>query len=534
MPLMVEPLAFDPGEAGYDSAAATSTASAGVVRQAVELGADVIKADPTDDLADYHRVVTVARVPLLVRGGGRVTDREILERTHAVLEQGAAGIVYGRNVIQHDNPAGDDAGADGGRARGRDARAGARHLTLAMSVVRIGIVGGGLMGRELAAAIGRWAALEDHPVQPRLEAVCDTSAGGAGVVRARSPTVRTLTDDRRRAARGPRPRRPLPRGPAPPARGALPRGDRGRQGLPGREAVRDRPRARRGGSSPRSTAPDVFARCSSEMPYFPGAQLAYEHDPLGRARADDRGRARVPALERPRPRQADQLEAPGALLRRASGSWTTSACTSLHLPLRLGWRPRARLRGAAGHRARSGPGPTASPSRCDTWDNATLHADAAASRSRSRRSGSRRGRRNTWRLRALGMDGGVDFSTGEPEGVPPLRGARRPPAVGAPRDRQPVGVRDGHRARSSSSASPTRSCRCGPPSSPSARARSATASAASRPPRRSRPTSCSPRRRLPARRARPSRCRGLSLVQASRRGLSLQFAGDSFVSVGRS
>jgi DhnA family fructose-bisphosphate aldolase class Ia len=76
------------------------------VRQAVELGADVIKADPTDDLADYRRVVTVARVPLLVRGGGRVGDREILERTHAVLEQGAAGIVYGRNVIQHDDPAG--------------------------------------------------------------------------------------------------------------------------------------------------------------------------------------------------------------------------------------------------------------------------------------------------------------------------------------------------------------------------------------------------------------------------------------------
>ena len=44
-------------------------------------------------------------MPLLLRGGGRVTDKEILERTHAVLEQGAAGIVYGRNVIQHDNPA---------------------------------------------------------------------------------------------------------------------------------------------------------------------------------------------------------------------------------------------------------------------------------------------------------------------------------------------------------------------------------------------------------------------------------------------
>jgi DhnA family fructose-bisphosphate aldolase class Ia len=104
MPLMVEPLAFDPGTAGYESSG-DADRICGLVRQAVELGADVIKADPTDDLADYRRVVTVARVPLLVRGGGRVSDREILERTHAVLEQGAAGIVYGRNVIQHAQPA---------------------------------------------------------------------------------------------------------------------------------------------------------------------------------------------------------------------------------------------------------------------------------------------------------------------------------------------------------------------------------------------------------------------------------------------
>jgi len=105
MPLMVEPLAFQPGEGGYAGSGDVDRIC-GLVRQAVELGADVIKADPTDDLSQYHRVVTVARVPLLLRGGGRVSDQEILERTHAVLEQGAAGIVYGRNVIQHDTPAG--------------------------------------------------------------------------------------------------------------------------------------------------------------------------------------------------------------------------------------------------------------------------------------------------------------------------------------------------------------------------------------------------------------------------------------------
>jgi DhnA family fructose-bisphosphate aldolase class Ia len=76
-----------------------------LVRQAVELGADIIKADPTDDPEDYNRVIEVAcGIPVLVRGGGRVSDEEILDRTYRIMQQGARGIVYGRNVIQHRNP----------------------------------------------------------------------------------------------------------------------------------------------------------------------------------------------------------------------------------------------------------------------------------------------------------------------------------------------------------------------------------------------------------------------------------------------
>src|SRR5690606_40926617 len=78
-----------------------------LVRQAVELGADIIKADPTDDVSQYHRVIEIASgVRVLGRGGGRVSDAEILRRTHELRGQGAKGIVYGRNVIQHPNPAG--------------------------------------------------------------------------------------------------------------------------------------------------------------------------------------------------------------------------------------------------------------------------------------------------------------------------------------------------------------------------------------------------------------------------------------------
>lgn len=108
MPMMVEPLVFRPNaEAGGYMVDGDEVKITHLVRQAVELGADVIKADPTDDVSIYHKVIeTAGGIPVLVRGGGRVSDREILERTVGLLAQGASGIVYGRNIIQHPNPAG--------------------------------------------------------------------------------------------------------------------------------------------------------------------------------------------------------------------------------------------------------------------------------------------------------------------------------------------------------------------------------------------------------------------------------------------
>ena len=104
MPLMVEPLAFKCDERGYGSDGDKSKIVS-LVRQAVELGADVIKADPTDDLDEYPQVLEAAGPrPLLVRGGSRGSEEELFERTRTVLKMGAAGIVYGRNVIQHHDP----------------------------------------------------------------------------------------------------------------------------------------------------------------------------------------------------------------------------------------------------------------------------------------------------------------------------------------------------------------------------------------------------------------------------------------------
>jgi fructose-bisphosphate aldolase, class I len=107
MPLMVEPIAMKDADGGGYAVNGDIETILPLVRQAVELGADVIKADPTDDPSDYHEVIRIASgIPVLVRGGGRVADDILFQRTQAVLEQGASGIVYGRNIIQHENPAG--------------------------------------------------------------------------------------------------------------------------------------------------------------------------------------------------------------------------------------------------------------------------------------------------------------------------------------------------------------------------------------------------------------------------------------------
>lgn len=108
MPLMVEPLVFQSNEkAGGYMVDGDLQKILPLVRQAVELGADIIKADPTDDVSVYNQVVKISGpIPVLVRGGGKAPDEEILQRTEALIQQGVAGIVYGRNVIQHRNPAG--------------------------------------------------------------------------------------------------------------------------------------------------------------------------------------------------------------------------------------------------------------------------------------------------------------------------------------------------------------------------------------------------------------------------------------------
>jgi class I fructose-bisphosphate aldolase len=105
MPLMIEPLVMRPhSEKGGYMVDGDAEKIVTLVRLAREMGADIIKADPTADAEEFHRVVEAARCPVLVRGGGREDLRQVFARSRTLLDQGAVGMVYGRNVYQHQSP----------------------------------------------------------------------------------------------------------------------------------------------------------------------------------------------------------------------------------------------------------------------------------------------------------------------------------------------------------------------------------------------------------------------------------------------
>jgi DhnA family fructose-bisphosphate aldolase class Ia len=105
MPLMIEPLVMQPvTEHGGYMVDGDADKIVTLTRLAREMGADIVKADPTTDADEFHRVVEAARCPVLVRGGGKEDLRSVFDKSAALMKQGATGMVYGRNVYQHSNP----------------------------------------------------------------------------------------------------------------------------------------------------------------------------------------------------------------------------------------------------------------------------------------------------------------------------------------------------------------------------------------------------------------------------------------------
>jgi len=73
-------------------------------RVAAELGADLVKTNWTGDPDSFKEVVRGCMAPVIIAGGIKASVRELLEVTKQSIEVGGAGVAYGRNVFQAEDP----------------------------------------------------------------------------------------------------------------------------------------------------------------------------------------------------------------------------------------------------------------------------------------------------------------------------------------------------------------------------------------------------------------------------------------------
>ena len=289
-------------------------------------------------------------------------------------------------------------------------------MTAAQAPVRIGVVGCGLMGRELAAVCGRWSQLVDHPSSPEVVAVADPNPAARDWFR-RVSSVETFAEDWR----------PLVEDTSIDVLYlAVPHDLHEELYLAavaaGRDFLGEKPFGIDLGASERIVsalgASSSFVRVSSEFPFFPGAQRAYAHAASGALGdiLDVRSQfAHSSDIDRTKPiNWKRRVETCGEI-----GVMGDLGVHVAHVPLRLGYRPEtvyAMLDNVVPER----PGPDGTPVACDTWDNALLACRVPSATDERRFSmlwETRRiapGQMNSWSFEALGMDGGVRFSTRTP------------------------------------------------------------------------------------------------------------------------
>ena len=280
---------------------------------------------------------------------------------------------------------------------------------------RIGIIGGGLMGREVASALSRWFVLENFPVHAELTAVCDLAEKQREWFR-RIPSVKLLTADYHELLASPD---------VDVVYVAVPHNMHETIYLDvlkaGKDLLAEKPfgidlkAARAIADAAKSSG--RFVRCSSEFPFLPGAQRAYQiarEGKLGKVLEIHSGFHHSSDLDPTKPANwKRQVKTCGEI-----GVMGDLGMHAVNVPFRLGWNPKrvyAQLQKIY-HERPDGKGGVAT---CDTWDNAMLHTEVEIDGSevpvRFEMKRLAPSETNTWFIEILGTDGGVKFSTKEPK-----------------------------------------------------------------------------------------------------------------------
>jgi len=285
-------------------------------------------------------------------------------------------------------------------------------------VIRFGVIGCGLMGREFASAAARWCHLHDLDVMPQIVAVCDTNPAAMEWFTRALPAVRIYTDYHELLADAE----------VEAVYCAVPhhlhqqlyidilRADKH---LLGEKPFGIDRAAFQAIAAEGERHPALLVRCSSEYPFFPGAMLLFRWAREGRF-------GRVFEVEAGYWHCSDLNPQKPINWKRRVATCGEYGCLgdlgmhALHLPLRLGWRP-ANVRALLTKLIRERPGLDGQMMPCETWDNAILACEVReADLTFPMMISTKRiapGHQSSMFLRILGTDCSAEFTTQYPKQV---------------------------------------------------------------------------------------------------------------------
>lgn len=289
-----------------------------------------------------------------------------------------------------------------------------------MKTIRLGLIGTGLMAREIASAVARWCHLEETGVRPVITALCGRTLPPARVswFREHFPSIRLVTSDHRELA-------------------ASADVDAVYCAVPhhlhagmytdvlhaGKHLLGEKPFGIDQAANAEILAeirarPELLVRCSSEFPFFPAVQRIFalaESGSFGRVIEVNTGFLHSSDLDPAKPLNWKRTRA-------ANGDYGVMGDLGMHVchvPFRLGWKPRD-VRAVLSNIVTERPDGKGGRAPCDTWDNATLLCEAED------RDGVRfpwtlrtqriaPGQKNTWYVEIAGTKASARFSTKNPK-----------------------------------------------------------------------------------------------------------------------
>jgi len=243
-----------------------------------------------------------------------------------------------------------------------------------MRVIKFGIIGCGLMGREFASAVARWCHLPEMDVKPEIVAICDASEKIMQWYTQNFASIKQVTSDYKEL---------LANKDVEAVYIAVPHNLHQRMYCDcieaGKHLLGEKPFGIDKAANDAILAtikkhPEVFVRCSSESPFFPAVQRIgemIEAKAFGTILEVHSGFLHSSDLDPNKPiNWKRMLEFNGEY--GCMGDLGMHAC---HVPFRAGWIP-VNVRAILSKIVKERPDGKGGTAPCKTWDNATLFCQA--------------------------------------------------------------------------------------------------------------------------------------------------------------